>query len=78
MHDCGLLHWSVRVQEGIAVTLSVLSVWVIDHGEVSRGYMEWLNRDDEFGKHVREDAVLDKDEKKTNKITDYVKKHVDG
>lgn len=60
------------------MTLPVLSVWVIDHGEVSRGYMGWLNRVDEFGKHVREDAALDKDEKKTNKVTDYVNKHMDG
>lgn len=43
---------------------------MIDRGEVSHGYMGRLNRDDEFGKHVREDATLDKNEKTTNRVTD--------
>ncbi len=59
---CDLLHWSARVQEDIAVTLFVLSVWVIDHGRL--GTVTWGDWIEMMSlANISEDAALDKNEK---------------
>lgn len=72
---CDLLHWSARVQEDIAVTLFVLSLeWLIMGRLATVTWGDWIEMMNLA--NISEDAALDKNEKTTNRVTDWINKHM--